>query len=86
MSYDKIGELLFMLLWCAPGLIVGVLAPLVDIWYGNTYLFGAFFDRTIYRDEHPFWFWLVEFVQIVIAAMYVFAVFPDLVGNLLKLL
>lgn len=85
MDYAKIGELVFFLIIMAPGLIVGVLVPLVDIRYGNTYLFGAFFDRTLYRDEHPLWFWLVEAIQLTIGVAMLSQIAP-LVMPLVKTL
>jgi hypothetical protein len=86
MPYEELGGIVFMVLLLAPALIVGLLLPLVDIRYGNTYLLGAFFDRTLYRDEHPFWFWLVEAIQIVMAVLMFSAVLFDLSGRLSKLL
>ena len=86
MTQTEIFELVFMLLLMLPALIVGILLPIVDIRYGNTYLFGAFFDRTLYREDHPIWFWLVELIQIAAAASMIWAIMPKVVGPLLDVL
>jgi len=71
-----VGQQIFMALWMLP--ILGLpLIVFADLYYGVTFLLIPV-DGAIYRDQHPFWYWVIEAIQVATLASVFTRYFPPL--------